>query len=76
MAAKAVSACETLVMPEPYTPASRKVNMFVLAGPEAPKLEELVDVPEGMSVIGMGRPSKEFAGERAPWYRLHIHNCC
>lgn len=56
-----------------HAQASRPVSLFLLAGPDAPKLEDLMDIPEGMSVIGKGRPNKECAGELKPWYNLRCH---
>ena len=44
------------------------VNLFLLAGPDAPDVEELMSLPEGMSIVGTGRPRKECAGERSSWY--------
>ena len=41
----------------------RTVNVFLLAGPDAPTVKELMDLPPGMSVVGVGRPNKECAGE-------------
>lgn len=38
------------------------VNLFLLAGPDAPDVEELMSLPEGMSIVGTGRPRKECAG--------------
>jgi len=43
-------------------------NLFLLAGPDAPNIEELMDLPEGMSIVGTGRPNEECAGERSSWY--------
>lgn len=47
----------------PVSPKERMINLYLLAGPEAPTVEELMDLPAGMSVVGIGRPSKECAGE-------------
>jgi len=44
------------------------VNLFLLAGPDAPDVEELMSLPEGMSIVGTGRPREECAGERSSWY--------
>ena len=42
----------------------RDVNLFALAGRNAPRLKELQHLPAGMRLIGVGRPSDEVAGNR------------
>jgi len=44
-------------------PQHRNINLFALAGRDAPKLEALQDLPTGMHLIGVGRPSDEVAGK-------------
>ncbi|KAA6427928.1 MAG: D-isomer specific 2-hydroxyacid dehydrogenase [Trebouxia sp. A1-2] len=41
------------------THQQRNVNLFALAGRNAPKLDALQDLPTGMHLIGVGRPSDE-----------------
>ena len=52
----------------PVSPTEHMINLFLLAGPEAPTLKELMDLPAGMSVAGIGRPNKECAGELSDCY--------
>ena len=55
------------------THQQRNVNLFALAGRNAPKLDALQDLPTGMHLIGVGRPSDEVAGKCMP---ARACTCC
>ena len=40
----------------------RHVNLYALAGSNAPRLKELENLPEGFKLIGVGKPTVEAAG--------------
>ena len=55
------------------THQQRNVNLFALTGRNAPNLNALQDLPAGMHLIGVGRPSEEVAGKCMP---ARVCTCC
>ena len=52
-----------------------EVKLFILAGPDAPNLDLLLDAPPGLTVVGMGRPDQEYAGERTSAAQKLLYAC-
>ena len=49
--------------PDDHQQGPRHVNLYALAGTNAPRLKELEHLPEGFKLIGVGKPTIEAAGK-------------